>query len=122
MHVTVGSRFERNHLGLNSLQEIARATGERAHSSLSAAAHRRRIASQQTRRYDMDTHYAERKRLHARIQVNGVISLRQVIDHIFRRVASRGGRPSGLEVEAPANVTEVEIIDRQGDTIAAGVD
>ena len=70
----------------------------------------------------MDTHYAERKRLHARIQVNGVISLRQVIDHIFRRVASRGGRPSGLEVETPANVTEVEIIDRQGDAIAAGVD
>jgi len=34
------------------------------------------MASQQTRRYDMDTHYAERKRLHARIQVDGVTSFR----------------------------------------------
>ena len=82
------------------------------------------MASQQTRRYDMATHYAERKRLHARIQVDGVTSLRYVIDPylFFRQVASRGGRPSGLEVETPANVTEVEIIDRQGDAIAAGVD
>jgi len=34
------------------------------------------MASQQTRRYDMATYYAERKRLHARIQIDGVTSLR----------------------------------------------
>jgi hypothetical protein len=80
------------------------------------------MASQQTRRYDMATHYAERKRLHARIQVDGVTSLRYVIDPYLSASRKPRGMTQCLEVEAPANVTEVEIIDRQGDAIAAGVD
>ena len=67
----LGSKFAS---GDHNLKRDERTSGEGL--TVPRAQAQKGMASQKTRRYDVATYYAERKRLHARIQVDGVTSFR----------------------------------------------